>query len=248
MSEAFEAVFGQPSATEVTSEPPAETVSEGRQRDEHGRFASAASSEPAPAETPPAATPEPSATPPVEPGHVPLSVVLDEREKRQAAQAERDALAKRIAELEAARTPTEPEAPEERTQAELHRLRDQTQRLSVEVEHGKASVAEAYKWAFERCETDKDFNAQMAARIGLVGNPYQVAVEAHRQHAELEEFNAWKATRNAPAPATADPTPTPQSTAPTPPRSLANAPGNGGAGVAHVPVHPGAAFGSLFNR
>lgn len=253
MSEAFESAFGQPSVSEAVSDPVAETPAEltrdGQQRDEQGRFAQAAPSEPVAAETPSSATPDAPAD-----QHAPISALLDERDKRKAAQAERDAFAKELADLRASQSPREPQAPEERHQAELHDLRQKTQRLSVEVDHGKKTVQEAFDWAFARCDKNSDkfdpaFNAQMHAQMGLIGNPYQVAVEAHKQHAELEEFNAWKATRNNPP---ADPAPaaqTPQSTPATPvPRSLADAPGNGAAGVPHVPVGPGQAFAAVIRR
>ncbi len=258
MSKAFDAMFGDtPDVSEPVSEPAAaEPAGEGRMRDEHGRFASASPpAEPAPAveEQPPPADPPPppAPVPPVEPGHVPISAMLDEREKRQAATARAEALERQLAEIQARATPAEPQAPEERLQNELYALRDQTQRMSVEVDHGKAAVAEAYKWAFERCETDKAFNAQMAAQIGIIGNPYQVAVEAFRQHTELEEFNAWKASRNAaPAEQVATPTPTPSPTpAPPPPRSLVSAPNGGGKGAqSEIPIGPGAAFASVITR
>ena len=239
MSDAFDAVFAEASAPEAMSAPLAD--SETPQRDEQGRFAPDAPSEPVAAETPPPVTPEPPTD-----QHAPISALMDERDKRKAAQAERDAFAKELADLKATTSTTEPVPPEERQQAELHDLRQKTQRLSVEVDHGKKTVEDAYQWAFARCETDKAFNAEMAAKIGLIGNPYQVAVDAHKQHAELVEFTAWKATRDAPA----DPsqvTPTPQSPAKPIPRSLVNQPGTGGLGRDTVPMEPGSAFSAAFS-
>lgn len=237
MSEAFESAFGQSSVSEAVSDPVAETPPE---TIEQGQPAQTEVSEPTAAETPSSATPDAPTD-----QHAPISALLDERDKRKAAQAERDAFAKELADLRASQSPREPQAPEERHQAEMHDQRQQIQRLSVEVDHGKKTVEDAYQWAFARCETDKAFNAEMAAKIGLIGNPYQVAVEAHGLHARLEKFTAWEAAQAA-APQ-GDPAPTPQSPAKPIPKSLVNQPGTGGLGRDTVPMEPGSAFSAAFS-
>jgi hypothetical protein len=105
-----------------------------------------------------------------------------------------------------------------------------------------------------RCDEDPHFNQQMRA----AEDPYEAAYQAyHREQIlqtvkpdDLAAFKAWQASaaRVAEAGAVRGSPHMPSPPATPVPRTLATAPGNGGAGVAHVPVGPGQAFAAAINR
>lgn len=210
-------------AAETTPDPA--PAGDGRQRGPDGKFLSSVAPEapaapvaPAPAPAadlappPPVAAPAPS--PPTEHGFVPLAVVLDEREKRQAAE-------KRASELEAWRDQqkaaanrqpppdfnADPQAAlsfqEQRFQEALASQRvDMSRRWAVQ-QHGQELVDKAHQWGFERCARDPLFNqtiAQSADPIEAAIYHYQLA---HTDPAELAAYRAWKATQTTAAPAAA---------------------------------------------
>lgn len=98
MSDAFDAQFKEDNS-EPVEKPDAAAATEGPVRDDKGRFAPVAAEPVAPT---PAPTPEPVAAAPVatptpepvkaEPWHVPISALLDERDKRQQLKRELDEL------------------------------------------------------------------------------------------------------------------------------------------------------------
>jgi len=236
--EVKEALFGanQPSIVEDFSPPPAPLPF----------------SEPAPepvAETvaPPADVPamfQPGGaghpdTPAVQPTPVPIGALLDEREKRQAVQAERDALKARVAEYERAKeAPKVPDmfadpdgfaAYNQRQIAETEAR--VTQRISgvIAVQaYGEETVKAAEAWANQ--------NPAVLAEAMKTAHPYDYAVKAYQKHQDiaalggktLAEYVAEQVARHgitsAPAAApVAAPAPFASNPA-APPRSIATAP------------------------
>ena len=102
-------------------------------------------------------------------------------------------------------------------------------RRFAEREYGREVVSAIHDWAAAKCDADPAFNARMRAS----DDPYEAAKQVYDQE---QVFHTAQAPSASPT-ALFDPPP---------PRSLANAPGNGAAGKPHVPVGDGNAYGSLF--
>ena len=198
----------------------------------------------------PAPEPDAGEPPTLQAGHVPIAAMLDEREKRQAAE-------RRARELEdwkrqqeeafAQPLPTDQILAAQRYQDNLRYSRKFAER-----QYGKELIDQVHQWAYDRAERDPYFNAEMAAH----DDPYEAAVLAYNREqvlqavspADLEAFRAWKAAQ-----AAAQGAPTPQPGAPAgltapkpPPVSLANASGTGALGAAAIPAGEGEAYASLF--
>jgi hypothetical protein len=190
-------------------------------------------------------------TPPAEP-EAPPTPPLSEKETvgfYKAMQEERDrrqALEKQLARLKAQATPPAPPSRDEQLEAALYAQNLRASRKSADREYGRDVVQAVHDWAAAKCDADPAFNLAMRSS----DDPYEAAMRAYNAEkvldavkpGDLDAFNAWKAEQSA-APAKANPE-TPAS--PPIPRSLANAPGNGAAGKAHVPVGPDEAFNSIF--
>lgn len=221
-------------------------------RDQGGGQPAQAAQAPAPA----AQAAAPAAAPP-EPGHVPLSAVLDEREKRQAAE-------RRLAEIEQRQRAAQDQArnaelpPDVRVSQALHAQNLRSSRRFAEREYGKETIAAVHDWVVAKCDSDPAFNQQMLASE----DPYEAAYQAYQREQvlsrvkpdELAQYEAWKAAQaaggQAPAPASAGAAApaAPQPAAPAPPRSLVNQPNAGGGAAPQVAVGPGEAHASLFRR
>lgn len=196
-----------------------------------------------------AATDAPAAPAPVappEPGHVPISAMLDEREKRQAL--ERQLAAIQEQQRAAALANAAPIPIEEQVEARLYAANLNASRRFAEREYGKDVIKTVHEWAVDRCNADPLFNQQMRSSE----DPYEAAMQAYNREQvlaevkpdELAAFKAWKAAQ-----AQAGQVSTqshPSSPAVALPRSLANAPGNGASGSAAVPVGEGNAYAGLF--
>ncbi|HZK99418.1 MAG TPA: hypothetical protein VFC47_05930 [Caulobacteraceae bacterium] len=175
---------------------------------------------------------------PVEPGHVPLSALLDEREKRQASDRE-------LAQMRARANPPPPPTRDEQLEAALYGQNLRASRRFAEREYGKESIATVHDWAARRCDEDPAFNTQMRSSE----DPYEAAYQAYQREqvlaevkpGELDAYRAWRAAQAQAA------TQTPQQPAKLP-RSLATASGNGAAGSPDIPVGPGEAFASVIPR
>lgn len=188
---------------------------------------------------------------PPEPGHVPLSAVLDERERRQAAEA-------RLAEYEALQREAVAQAqdaelpPAERVEHALYAQNLRASRRFAEREYGKGSIAALHDWAVARCDADPFFNQQMLASE----DPYEAAYRAWQSEqvlarvspTDLADYEAWRAARAAAVSAARGPGPGGLPQQPAPPRSLATAPNAGGSGLPEIQFGPGAAHASLFKR
>jgi hypothetical protein len=186
----------------------------------------------------PRPTPEPTPEPaPITPGHVPLSAMLDEREKRQA-------LERQLSDLRSQMAPPPIPPLEDQLEARLYAANLSASRRFAEREHGKEAVSAVHAWAVAKCDADPLFNMQMRSSE----DPYEAAMQAYNRErvvaevsaGDLEAFRAWKALQGQTAPSQ------PQSPAAAIPRSLANAPGNGAAGRSSVAVGEGNAYAGLF--
>ena len=171
-----------------------------------------------------------------------LHALLSEREKRQAAERERDEWKAKAA------PPAEP-TPDQAMAQQVRAITLNTSRKFAEKEYGKDLVAAVHDWASARCDADPAFNAQLFS----VDDPYEHAVQAYNRAQiadavkspdDLAQFKAWKAAQAA-GQAEPQPSPTPSTPEVAIPRSLATAPGNGAAGKAHIPVGEGQAYASV---
>lgn len=200
----------------------------------------------------PAAPPPPTPEPRAEPGHIPITALLEERDKRKALEA-------RIAAFEAQQQQPQPpdryEDPdgyeawrEQQIESRLYSQRLTFSRQIAELRHTPELVAQAHEWAYAKAEADPLFNA----KAQQAPDPYEFAVTEFKRDQVLSRFEpsdydqylAWKASQGAPqAPQAALAAP-PQS--PIPPRSLASAPAAGGLKPGEQPVGPGVAFDAVF--
>lgn len=234
----------EPVIAPVIDAPAPEPTPEGPARGADGKFV-AASPEPAPVqEAPPVVAPEPAPAapivPPPEPGHVPISALMDERDKRKAAE-ERAARYEQQERQNAA-----PLEPDEQFRAELRSQRLHFSRELANTRHTPDLVTKAHEWAYAKADADPLFN-QKALQAP---DPYEFAVQEYQRDqivsqvtpADLAAFNAWRAAQAALTPQAGSPaTPTPVAA---PPRSLASATSAGG--VQHIPTGDGQAYDGLF--
>jgi hypothetical protein len=201
---------------------------------------------------PPASAPDAGETPalqtlapPLEPGHVPVAALLDERDKRKAAE-------RRLAEVEAGRKADVP-PPEQTTAQQLWAVRMDLSRELLASQIGEAEVEALHQWGFEKCGSDPLFNQQVLQSK----NPYAFLRQARQREQllaevspdDLDDYKAWKAAKAAAKDAGETPALRASTPVPTPPRSLANAPNAGGAGaLSETPMGPGAAFAAAIRR
>lgn len=193
--------------------------------------------EPVQAEQPVEPTPEPEARP--EPQHVPITAMLDERDKRKALEQE-------LAQLRAMQQQQQPQAvpdvfedpdgfaayQDQKINELLYQQNLRWSERTATIEHGTETVSQAKEWAVARCDQDPYFNAKVAASpdpIGFAVSEWkreQIASQVTPE--DLTQFQAWKAAQ-AQIRATAQPSAaTPTSPRTPPPRSLASAPSAGG--------------------
>lgn len=233
----FSGAFG-PDEAETVKDKPAETPAP-----EPEPKATEQAPEPAQAEAPqPEPQPEPPAEP--EPRHVPLTAMLDERDKRKALEAE-------LAQLRAAQVQHQPEPevlpdifedPEGYTRALNERfernLYQQTLRVSerfARTQYGSETTDAALQWGHAQCAADPLFNAKVRQSddpVGYVVQQYQRdQIASQVSPDEFAAFQAWKQaqTQVQAAPQAQPPGASPPIPAKTvPPRSLASAPSAGG--------------------
>jgi hypothetical protein len=252
-------------------------------RDDKGRFATSdaqAAAAPAVAPAPePTAPPAPTAEPPttdtsspapaatpatqpaIPPGYIPLAAQLDEREKRQAAERERDELKRRWEEIQRQQQqqqqPLDPLDTEGFERALNERFGDFEWKTRTAISHSfavKTHGADAVKAAEEWLQQTHAIPLNVLKRQH---DPYDFAVRAHKKELRDQElgddadiatiiekhaakYGFVKAPGQQPSNASAPP-----STAALPPPSLASAPAAGGKAPT-VPTGPGTAHGALF--
>lgn len=177
---------------------------------------------------------------------VPVVALLDEREKRQAAERKAEETARKLAELEARMKQSQQPAekvdyfdnPEAAISQHMTTVKLQQSKFLAEREFGADVVAEAYAYF--------DQNPQESQQLLNHPSPFHAAVEVFKQKQLLQEIGsdpeAWKAKQMeelkaqilAEQPAASKPT--------APPPSMARAPRAGGEGRA-----PGNAFDEVFS-
>lgn len=205
--------------------------------------------EPTPEAVEPAPEPANPFTPPVveakpDPGFVPITAMLEEREKRQAEKARADALEARLAaQQQPAAIPDQWEDPEG------YAAHQQSLRISDKLDiseemardkFGDEVVDQARDWALQQAQTRPGFYEELIRQR----HPYKHAVELFKREQiasqvtpdDFAQFQAWKAAQAQlqAAPATAPATPNQPRTLP--PRSLASAPSAGGVMTEVIPT------------
>lgn len=250
---------------EVVPEPvaaePAATSAEGPARGPDGKFVA---KDAAPAKTPAQAAPVTAPAAPAqaaEPGFVPITALMDVRDRAQKAEAE-------LAELRAKQTPAQPQG-EPVNFASLFaddaglaqwNIRADVSEDMVRQQHGNDLVNAAQQWGIGKVSTDAAFAQQLAR----ARSPYKFVIEQYQRDqaltkfdpamlanldpAEFAAFQTWKASQTgdtAPI-AAAAPAAVSRIPPPTPPRTLASQPSAGGA--QHVPNGPGQAYDATFAR
>lgn len=201
------------------------------------------------------ATSEPSPlVPPVidhkpEPGFVPITVVMDERDKRRNLEAELAALKQQQV---PAPIPDVFEDPQgfaaHQANIALNVKLDLSEDTARE-KYGDEAVDQARDWAIQQFQSRPGFKEQVLSQR----NPYRFVVEQYQREQiasnvtadDYAQFQAWKAAQaelsQQPQAAQAA---TPSQPSP-PPRSIASAPSAGG--VQHQPSGPGQAYDGLFS-
>lgn len=184
-----------------------------------------------------------------EPGHIPITALLEERDRRKAAE-ER---LKAFEQQQQARPAPPPGSPEYFAQVEQsveQRLVNERLNFSEKLarkEYGQDTVQAAQQWALERFQTDPGYQQKVLGQP----DPYEFVVLEFKQQqalsalsdpAKLDAFLAWQAQQSG---QTATPSQQPQSAPP--PRSLASAP-SAGVKPGASPVGEGVAFDTLFTR
>lgn len=238
-----------PSPQSVETPPaPVETPApqaEAQPRAADGKFASKEVAQPEPAPAPVALVTE---KPKIEPEQ--FKGYLDERDKRKAAEIERDRLKAELQEARAARAEQAP-APSVNDPAYADYLRQQvesariserfdTSELMATEKHGETTVKTAMDWAMERSQTNPGFATEYLKQK----HPIDWAVKQHKRDVLMSQIgddpDAWVRNRYAelngaaPQPQAAQPAPAasqqpaPVPATPPPPRSLVHATAAGG--------------------
>jgi hypothetical protein len=234
---------------------------EGPARGPDGKFTSTVvetAPEPEPAPVEPAQEPEPVAvapTPePVQPGHVPITAMLEERDKRKALEEQIRQMRAQVPQQAAPDPYEDPEGFQAyREQIIEQRLFGQALAFSKRLQetiHGRDTVSQAHEWGLARCDADPLFNH----RVRTSEDPYEFVVSEWKrdqvlsslQGDDLDQFRAWKASQGSAQPQA----PVVQvATIPppvAPPRSLASTPAAGSPKPGEQPVGPGVAFDAVF--
>lgn len=195
----------------------------------------------------PAEPVEPEKAP--EPQHVPITALLDERDKRRAMEQELEGLR---AALQPAQTPQVPDMFEDPEgyhayQVEMANSATLNAKLDISEEmardkFGDEKVEAAKAWALQAFQTRPGFQQEVLRQR----NPYRYAVEQYEKEQftssvtpdDFAQFQAWKAAQSQIQPQTK-----PQA----PPRSLASAPSAGDISTDVVPTEE-EAFAATFKR
>lgn len=204
-----------------------------------------ATSEPETVVEPVAPEPEPIASEPVaevkpEPQHVPLTAMLDERDKRKALEAELERLRAAQQPQERPSVPDMFEDPDGYTayQAQVHQQQVINTKLDLSEDmardkFGDEKVEAAKAWALQMFQTRPGFQQEVLSQR----HPYKYAVEQYEREQiatsvtpdDFAQFQAWKLAQNQ-----IQETQTPAKVAP--PRSLASAPSAGGINAEVAPT------------
>lgn len=221
---------------ETPAEPEAqpEQPKDEQPRDDKGKFAPKAEPEPAP-------EPEPAAEPVApEPQHAPITALLDEREKRQAAERELQAIRQQIAQSQQQADVPDPDMDpvgyaqfqEGRIQQVLLNQTLNTSERFARKEHGADTVEAAKAWSLQRFAADPFYQQQVLNDP----DPYEKVVTDYKRDqlfskvsdpSDFDAFLAWKAAQGQLQQQQAAPAASPNPAPAIPPRSLASAPSAG---------------------
>lgn len=254
----------------VAPEPQADVVEtpqdepKGPVRGPDGKFvAKDAQPEPAPVEQPQAAPepqvqPAPVAEPRPEAAHVPITALLEERERRQSLESQLRAMQQQVQQQQ-----NPPPDPNEDWQGWVQHQQAQVQQSvisnklqiseDIAIERfGEQLVREADAWAMEKARQMPGLTEHLIAQRNPYGYLVQMyqreqALEKLKEPAEVDQFLAWRAAQAAAQGQQPAALATPQQPSP-PPRSIASLPSAGAAKPGEQPVGPGVAFDSTFTR
>lgn len=125
-------------------------------------------------------------------GHAPLTALLDEREKRQDAQRQLEAVQRQLAEMQKQQQPQERpdfyENPDQAVGAQVYQARLEQSRFFATEKYGEELVNEAYAYY--------DQNPQETAAFRNHPSPFHAAVEQYKRNkfmAEVKDPDEWKA-------------------------------------------------------
>lgn len=167
-----------------------------------------------------------------EPQHVPITALLDERDKRKGLEQELERLRAAQQPAQAPAVPDMFEDPDgfaayqdQKVQAALYSQNLAFSERMAKKEYGTEVFEQAKAWAYARCDADPMFNAKVAASP----DPYEFAISEWKREQivskvspdDFAQFEAWKAAQSQLQEQT-KPVPI------VPPRSLASAPSAGG--------------------
>jgi hypothetical protein len=186
------------------------------------------------AETPPAPAPEPEAKPDLkpEPGHIPITALLDEREKRKELERQLAALRETQQQVALPDPTADPYAYQQHLMQQVQQTvldtRLNMSETAARRHYGPEITDAAKEWAMSRFQSNPAFQAE------VLGNPdpYGYAIEAYQRdqiasQVSADDFKAFQAWKSAQAQIAAAP-----AAAPTPPaavpRSIASTPSAGG--------------------
>ena len=243
------------------AEPTPEVASEatGPVRGPDGKFAPKEAA-PAPQEAVAAPSPAPQPDAPIPPGHVPLSAMLDIRERAQRAEQElayyRQQQQHQQPQIEPPDPYEDPAGYDQHVRQQMDAMRWETltsvSQTMASQQHGADVVTAATQAFMAELQRKPWLNAELRTQA----HPYDYVVNWHRREqalsrlnepSQLDAFLAWQASQGSGAPAQqAAPAAIPQQ--PKPPPSLASAPAAGGAKPGAVPVGPGVAFDMTFKE
>lgn len=242
---------------DATAETPvAEPIAEGPVRGPDGKFAKAEAETPV-AEPAPQPEPEPQpapvqATPEREPGHVPISALLDERDKRRQLEEQlRHFQQQQAPEPVAPPNPYEdPDGWTDYQQSLVAQSRWDAVTSISQVMANEKHGAELVQSAAQAFMQEVQQRPWLMNELRQQPHPYDWVVKRHQREQVLgnvdpSQFEAFLAWRNAQAATAPVPAPAAPSSLATPPPSINNAASAGG--VAHVPVGPGRAYDKLFS-
>lgn len=201
-------------------------------------------------ETPPEPVQAPVEPVKPEPGHVPITALLDEREKRKE-------MERRLAEYEARQQQAPVPDPNLDPYGYQQHLAERTQQdlldsrlwMSEEMARGLLGdelTDKAKEWALEKFRTNPAFQAEVLAQP----HPYGYAIKAYQRDQiasnvtpdDYTQFQAWKAAQAQLAAAPVE-APVPQTPVP---KSIASAPSAGGVSTQPPPTDE-EAFGAIFS-
>lgn len=234
-----------PASAEAPAAEPAASEPEGQARGPDGKFTSALApaSEAAPAVAAPLAE-APAAIPPApvpEPTVAPIAALLDERDRRQAAERALEAATARATEAERWRQQQEAQAnrqpiPDRATDPEgfdayqrqqfntaLYDQKLEFSRTTAELRHGPEVVEKAFGWGLDRCNRDPHFNEKVRESrdpVGLVVGEWrrdQMLASLGNDPTRVEAFIAWEAAQKTDPSAAQAPAPAAAPATQTPP-------------------------------